>query len=51
MVETSILAATVEVVDKVGPCDAKFETIKIEDTRITKRKMIIDRAKALYLNL
>jgi len=47
MVETSILAATIEVVDKVGPCDAKFETVKIEDTRITKRKDIINRAKGL----
>jgi len=51
MVETSILAATIEVVDKVGPCDAKFETAKIEDTRITKRKQIIDRAKSLLTRL
>ena len=51
MVETSILAATTEIVDKVGPCDAHFETIKIEDTRITKRKMIIDRAKELLSKL
>jgi DNA primase len=51
MVETSILAATIEVVDKVGPCDAKFETAKIEDTRITKRKSIIERAKSLLTRL
>lgn len=51
MVETSILAATIEVVDKVGPCDAFFNTVKIEDTRITKRKQIIDRAKSLLSKL
>ncbi len=51
MVETSILAATIEIVDKVGPCDAKFETVKIEDTRVKKRQHIVSRAKELLSRL
>jgi len=47
MVETAILAATIEAVDKVGPCDAEFLTEKIEDTRTQKRKNIVTRAKSL----
>lgn len=47
MVETAILASTIEVVDKVGPCDAVFKTDTIEDTRGSKRKRIVERAKEL----
>jgi len=47
MVETSILAAAVESVDKVGPFESKFSTKKIEDTRNIKRKEIETRAKDL----
>ncbi|MFH0714158.1 MAG: DNA primase DnaG [Candidatus Diapherotrites archaeon] len=47
MVETSLLAAAIEAVDKVGPFEAKFQTQKIEDTRQDKRKEIADRAKLL----
>ncbi len=47
MVETAILASTIEVVDKVGPCDAFFKTEAIEDTRGSKRKKIVERAKEL----
>ncbi|HIH09053.1 MAG TPA: DNA primase [Candidatus Diapherotrites archaeon] len=47
MAETSILAAGIESVDKVGPCEAKLEIVDIEDTRTDKRKEIKDRAKEL----
>jgi DNA primase len=47
MVQTSMLAAAIESVDKVGPCQAKFETIQIEDTRSEKRKAITSRAQEL----
>ena len=46
-VQTSMLAAAIESVDKVGPYDAKFETERIEDTRAEKREKITDRAKEL----
>ncbi len=48
MAETSILAAGIESVDKVGPCAAKFEIADIADTRSSKRDEIKDRAKELF---
>lgn len=46
-VETAILAASLETIDRVGPCIATVEVIKIEDIRATKRKKITERAKML----
>jgi DNA primase len=51
MVETSILAAALETVDRVGPCDASINVEKIEDTRNAKRKLLVDRAKSLLKSL
>jgi len=51
MAETSLLAAGIESVDKVGPCAAKLEILDIEDTRTDKRKEIKDRAKDLLKKL
>ncbi|MDK2827005.1 DNA primase [Methanolobus vulcani] len=47
-VETSILAASLETIDRVGPCSAKIEVTHIEDVRATKRHQIIERAKFIY---
>jgi len=47
MAETSLLAAGIESVDKVGPCESHFEIIDIKDTRTEKRNEIKDRAKTL----
>ena len=35
--ETAIIAAAMETVDRVGPCDAKLEIDKISDVRSDKR--------------
>jgi DNA primase len=43
-VETALLAAMIESVDRVGPYDAKLEVVEIIDLRIEKIKKIIDRA-------
>ncbi len=51
MVETSIIAASLEAVDRVGPCDARVKVQKIEDTRNQKRKVLVDRAKNLLKTL
>ncbi len=45
--ETALLAATVETVSRVGPCEAEIELIEIRDVRETKRKQIIERAAEL----
>ena len=51
MVETSIIAAALETVDRVGPCEARLKITKIEDTRNLKRKQLVDRAKNLLRNM
>ncbi len=51
MVETSVIAAAIESVDRVGPCEAKIKVIKIEDMRSAKRKHLIERAKSLLKTL
>ena len=51
MVETCIIAAALETVDRIGPCEAKLKVLKIEDTRNLKRKVLVDRAKLLLKNL
>jgi DNA primase len=45
--ETALLAATVETVSRVGPCEAEIELIDIRDVRESKRKQIIERAAEL----
>src|SRR3989338_7894480 len=45
--ETSLIAASMETIDKVGPCDAEIEIAKVEDVRSQKRKFVIDRAKEI----
>ena len=46
-VETAILAAALETIDRVGPCRSRVEVIAIEDIRAAKRQKVIDRAKEL----
>lgn len=41
------MAATVETVARVGPCEAKITLVEIRDVRETKRKKIIERAAEL----
>jgi DNA primase len=45
--ETALVAACVETIERVGPCLAKIGVEKIEDTRITKRQYVVERAKEL----
>ena len=45
--ETSIVAAALEIIQRIGPCNAKIDVVNIEDVRISKRSMVIERAKEL----
>ena len=45
--ETSILAASLETIDRVGPCIADVEVTSVEDIRVSKRNYIVDRAQEL----
>jgi len=49
-IETALIAAMVENVDKVGPYNAKFQLVEIQDIREEKIKRIIDRAKEILSN-
>ncbi|MFA4956689.1 MAG: DNA primase DnaG [Candidatus Methanoperedens sp.] len=44
-VETAVLAASLETIDRIGPCISNIAISKIEDVRSAKRKQIVDRAK------
>src|SRR3989338_4104121 len=45
--ETSIVAAALEIIQRIGPCNAKLDVVNIEDVRISKRSMVVERAKEL----
>jgi len=45
--ETCLLAAALETVDRIGPCEAKITVEKIEDVRASKREIVLKRAKEL----
>lgn len=49
--ETALIAASLETIDRVGPCDAKITVGSVEDLRTIKRSYIIDRAKVLLSSL
>ncbi|MGK0232221.1 MAG: DNA primase [Patescibacteria group bacterium] len=49
--ETTIIAASLETIDKIGPTDAKITIRSIDDVRGTKRDYIMDRAKQLLANI
>lgn len=46
-VETALVAAAIETICRIGPCQAKFKLNRIEDMRIRKRSYIVDRAKKI----
>ncbi len=46
-VETVILAAAFESIDRVGPCKATINVEEVEDVRVSRRKQVIERAKIL----
>ncbi len=46
-VETAILAASLETIDRVGPCKAKIHLVSVEDVRAERKQKIIDRSKEI----
>ena len=45
--ETTLIAAAVETIERIGPCDSQIEVERIEDVRGSKRDYIVERAKKL----
>ncbi|HIH62337.1 MAG TPA: DNA primase [Methanobacteriales archaeon] len=50
-VETAILAASLETINRVGPCEAYIQVTKVEDVRAVKRKKVVERAKEIYASM
>lgn len=46
-VSTAIIAASLESINRVGPCESKVALEKVEDIRDARRRTIIDRAKQI----
>ncbi|MBI4454055.1 DNA primase [Candidatus Woesearchaeota archaeon] len=49
--ETAIVGAALEIIQRIGPCNAKIRVENIEDVRVSKRQFVIERAKELLKNL
>ena len=49
--ETTIIAAALETIDRIGPTEAEIIILKIEDVRGSKRDFILERAKKLLEGL
>ena len=49
--ETVIVAASLEIIQRIGPCNAKIRVVNIEDVRVSKRQFVVDRAKELLKTL
>lgn len=49
--ETSLIAASLETIEKVGPCEAKISVGKVEDIRSQQRSYVIDRAKEILQSM
>jgi DNA primase len=48
--ETAILAASLETIDRVGPCVARVTVASVEDIRVSKRRKIVERAKEILID-
>ena len=49
--ETALIAATMETIERIGPCTAKIKLLSVEDTRSEKRKYVVEKAKEILRNL
>ena len=49
--ETTLIAAAIETIERIGPSDAQIEVERIEDVRGSKRDYILERAKKLMTEI
>ena len=49
--ETSLIAASFETIERIGPCNAAVKITSVKDVRMVKREFMVDRAKDLLLKL
>jgi len=49
--ETSLIAASFEIIERIGPCTAAVKTLSVKDVRTIKREFVINRAKDILQRL
>jgi DNA primase len=49
--ETALIGATLETIERVGPCTAKISIKSVEDTRSEKRQYVVEKAKEIHKGL
>lgn len=49
--ETALLAASLETIERIGPCVAHFRVSSIKDMREVRRGIVLERAKTILKNL
>jgi len=49
--ETSLIAASFETIERIGPCNAQVKVGDIKDVRSVKRELVVERAKYLLQKL
>jgi len=49
--ETSLIAASFETIERIGPCDAKVKVGDVKDVRTIKREIVVERAKDILQKL
>ncbi len=49
--ETAIIAAALETIDRIGPCNAQIKVKQVEDVRVAKRKYLLERAKEILKDM
>jgi DNA primase len=49
--ETSLIAASFEIIERIGPCAATVKTLSVKDVRTIKREFVINRAKDILQRL
>jgi len=49
--ETSLIAAAIETIERIGPCDSYIKVKAVKDIRAVKRDYVVDRAKSILKKL
>ncbi|MFQ6118470.1 MAG: DNA primase DnaG [Methanosarcinales archaeon] len=49
--ETSLIAAAIETIERIGPCDSFIKLKSVKDIRAVKREYVMDRAKRILSKL
>jgi DNA primase len=49
--ETALIAASLETIERIGPCAAEVKTMTIKDVRMIKREYMLNRAKDILQKL